>query len=320
MAYLEVTPEDLARTRFALSPLAQVVAALCAFNGRPVPAGVAKWRNERAGAYRALAARDPVLDAIGVLCGHTDWLPDFFCVPPPAQVSTGFAGEVAGVARTPYAMARADLLLSHRGRPMDPVLDVPDVAREVADALASLWSALIAPDWARVRTVLERDIVGRAGRLAVYGWERTFEGLDVDMRLGEHGRIELGRRGQSHRLGGVGLVLIPSAFGGRRVYLDPPRAYGLVYPAQGTAGLWETPAPVPGGLAALLGTGRARVLAALDAPATTSQLAAQLRMSLGGVGGHLAVLRGSGLVSRSRSGRTVLYRRTPVGDALAEYP
>jgi DNA-binding transcriptional ArsR family regulator len=39
--------------------------------------------------------------------------------------------------------------------------------------------------------------------------------------------------------------------------------------------------------------------------------------TLGTVGGHLKVLLDSGLARRRRSGRSVLYYRTPAGDQLA---
>jgi DNA-binding transcriptional ArsR family regulator len=66
----------------------------------------------------------------------------------------------------------------------------------------------------------------------------------------------------------------------------------------------------------LVGRTRAELLRVLAEPATTTWLSARFRMSLGGIGGHLAVLRESGLVTRERSGRSVLYRRTAVGDVL----
>ena len=69
-------------------------------------------------------------------------------------------------------------------------------------------------------------------------------------------------------------------------------------------------------VARLLGPVRAAVLDGLDEPASTTHLVHQLGLPLGTVGDHLRVLRDGGLVVRERAGRSVLYRRTPVGDAL----
>jgi DNA-binding transcriptional ArsR family regulator len=69
-------------------------------------------------------------------------------------------------------------------------------------------------------------------------------------------------------------------------------------------------------VAALMGQARATILLAAAEPASTSQLARQLLMSAGAVGDHLAVLLRARLVNRTRAGRSVLYQRTPLGDAL----
>ena len=61
---------------------------------------------------------------------------------------------------------------------------------------------------------------------------------------------------------------------------------------------------------------QARLLVARDAPASTDHLARSLAMAPGAVGDHLAVLRAAELLVRARSGRSVLYRRTPLGEAL----
>jgi DNA-binding transcriptional ArsR family regulator len=58
------------------------------------------------------------------------------------------------------------------------------------------------------------------------------------------------------------------------------------------------------------------VLADLDAPRSTTELAQRLALSAASVSQHLAVLRGAGLVDASRVGRVVLYARTPRGDGL----
>ncbi|WP_242432065.1 helix-turn-helix domain-containing protein [Streptomyces avermitilis] len=65
-----------------------------------------------------------------------------------------------------------------------------------------------------------------------------------------------------------------------------------------------------------MGRSRARLLAALETPASTTQLAKSLDMAVGAVGDHLTVLRRAGLLRRARSGRSVLYHRTALGDSL----
>ncbi|WP_157250381.1 ArsR/SmtB family transcription factor [Nonomuraea typhae] len=313
MAYLECTPEDLTKTRFALSPMSQAIGALGALGGRVVP-GIAQWTARVREPYRRLRAATPVLRALDELMQFTTYVPDFFCVPPEG-LETTFEQEVRAVRAITDERALADLRLAYGVRPIDPVLAAPDVAVRVADALALLWDSLLADDWPRLRALLERDVIMRAGRLSVYGWARVFACMDLDM-INDGSTIRLGRwPGSVHRLGGVGLVLIPNVFGMTCLYLDPPRSYGSTYQALGAAALWESPAPAPA-LAELLGRGRATVLQALDGPATTTQLVAQLSMTLGGVGDHLGVLRRAGLVTRARSGRWVLYSRTPMGDAL----
>ena len=81
-------------------------------------------------------------------------------------------------------------------------------------------------------------------------------------------------------------------------------------------------APFPGSegqatSVALIGRSRARILAELAEPATTTQLAALLGQSVGTTGEHVAALRRTGLIAGTRTGRSVLYARTSLGDALA---
>jgi DNA-binding transcriptional ArsR family regulator len=72
-----------------------------------------------------------------------------------------------------------------------------------------------------------------------------------------------------------------------------------------------------GALGDLVGRSRARLLGALDNPTSTTALARATSLATGAVGDHLAVLRRAGLVDGTRAGRSVLYRRTALGDALA---
>ena len=87
-------------------------------------------------------------------------------------------------------------------------------------------------------------------------------------------------------------------------------------PARGCSPI-RPAAASPEALARLIGPARAAILAQLAEPRSTSQLVALTGYVLGSVGGHLKVLLDAELVQRRRSGRSVLYYRTRLGDRLA---
>ncbi|MFB9646128.1 helix-turn-helix domain-containing protein [Microbacterium terregens] len=65
-----------------------------------------------------------------------------------------------------------------------------------------------------------------------------------------------------------------------------------------------------------MGLGRARLLARMHEPLSTSELAAETGLALATVSHHLSRLRTAGLVQASRDGARRIHSRTPVGDAL----
>src|SRR6185437_14608619 len=100
LAVLELTPDDLAATRFALSPMAELVGALLILGGRSRPPGLGGWASQAGPRYLALRQADSFLAALTDLMCATTWLPDFICRPP-RGMNTAFADELAAVRGTP---------------------------------------------------------------------------------------------------------------------------------------------------------------------------------------------------------------------------
>jgi DNA-binding transcriptional ArsR family regulator len=313
MTLLKVDATDLANTRFALSPMTEVMAALHVLSGSRRRPWLAPWLERHRAAAAAVRADHPALDALVTALRTARWTPDFLA-PVPLGMQTAFDDELAGVRTTEPDRARHDLTLTAGGALLE-AFDRSDVVDRLADGVAALWERVLAPDWPQRRALLERDVVQRAGRLATYGWGRALEGLRSGFRLLPGGYIRVNDwPGPPFEVAGARVVFVPNGFGEGWLGLDRPHAYALVYPARGVAATSDDRRP--DGLDRLVGRSRAGVLRALDSPASTTQLVGTLGMSLGAVGDHLAVLREGGLVSRVRSGRSVLYRRTALGDAL----
>jgi DNA-binding transcriptional ArsR family regulator len=321
---LDLGAADLAGVRFAISPISQLVGVLTVLSGRDVPAGLDEWRGAWAARFDALRREEPLLATVAELLRVTTYVPDCLSAPP-VRSSDRLRDELARVRATPADALREDLRRSvARRRPgaRPPELRAtggPDLPDRLAGTLSAAWDALLRDMWPALKAVLEQDIEYRGRLLSTHGLARVLDELDPGVRWRDDGQLELtGRAGQSHRPSGVGLWLLPNAFGGNWLCLAPPSAYALTYPARGAGSLLEpseTPAPAPA-VRSLIGSSRARILLRLREPATTTQLAAELKMTIGAVGDHLAVLRDNRLVDRRRAGRSVLYTRSELARAL----
>ncbi|WP_406674210.1 DUF5937 family protein [Nonomuraea sp. N2-4H] len=322
MVTIEVVPQDVMASRFAISPLIETMHAQWVLAGRYRAGAHEPWAARWRETYRRLEEELPALRAAMAITGNPGSNVDFVA-PPPTAVDVPFEAEIAAVRATPVSRAHAEIEQVLAERPPVPgwvreLLLGPDVVTLVARAYEALWTEILVHDWPRLRAVLQRDVAYRAGRLAAYGWQAALDDLSPQVRW-RGGRIEVKLRsmhGQERRLGGRGLLFLPSAFmDSVGAYLEEDWPYALVYPARGIAAYGQA-RPAPERLAALIGRSRARILAELAEPATTTQLAALLGQSVGTAGEHVAALRGAGLIAGTRTGRSVVYARTPLGDAL----
>jgi DNA-binding transcriptional ArsR family regulator len=311
--------EDLALTRFAISPMWELVRSVLALRDPSLAALHLPWLRSLSGRLHGLE-----LERVAALNPPRGYTPDFL-VPLPSGPLGDIADDLAALRATPIAHVRADMALFARQHKRGAEIAAAYLAhprrevRRLADALEGYWDRAIEPVWPRIRATLEADITYRARRLTTGGPAALFAELNPAVRWREpHLDVEVPAHDATFHLGGRGLLLVPSTFGTRPVVSDrAPWLPGVIYPARGVATLWERAPAAPGGLTRLIGGSRAAMLTDLAAPRSTTELARRLSLSPATTSHHLAALRDAGLVSGRRDGRSVLYARTPLGDALS---
>jgi len=313
--------EDLGRTRFAISPLFDLVWSTDTLRDPATHSLHLPW--VRAARQRLRGFDYELLDVLGTSAGPGGYVPDFIS-PPPTTPLAELDDELARVRATPHERVATEVAWRFAGKPIPavvrPLLDDPDRGLdELTSVMAEYFERALAPWWLEIRATLEADIVHRARRLTAGGALDVFADLHPQVRWRD-GALEIDRgHDEEVDLRGQGLLLVPSVFGWPEVFAiaDEPWQPGLIYTPRGVGTLW---APDEGrdrgAMEALLGRRRAQILATLATPATTTDLAARLRVSKAGVSEHLGVLRRAGLVRAARDGRRVLYERTAMGDAL----
>jgi Family of unknown function (DUF5937)/Helix-turn-helix domain len=318
MLTFEFTVDDLARTRFAISPLWELVTSLRLLQDPDLAGMHLPWVRQALPVARGLD-----LGTALAVTPSRGYIPDFL-TPPPSTPVASFKDELELMRATPAKQVRNDVERLLKGRRpsarLRAVLDHP--RREVnrmATSFDEYWRLCLEPHWPRVRALLDADLAHRSRRLTEGGPSALFADLSTAIRWSE-ARLSLEVAYQADvPLEGRGLLLVPSAFHWNRpAAIDgPPWQPTVLYPARGVGLLWEPGAgATPDALVRVLGRGRAGVLGALDAPRTTGGLSVRLEMTPGGVSQHLKALEGAGLVASRRQGRTVLYARTPLADEL----
>ncbi|WP_318153291.1 ArsR/SmtB family transcription factor [Streptomyces sp. col6] len=328
MAELSFSTDDLARMRFCVSPMWQVGTSF-----RLLRSGVADplhrpWLDQvRPRVAAAGLDRGWLSDLFPTAARY---VPDFLNPTPPGPAPT-LTEELAAVAATTPERVRKDLepLRHHEGGLTGHLrafhTDPRHGLERLVEEIEAYWELALAPYWARIRALLDADVRHRAWQAAEHGAEHLFNDLHPLAKWHDNALRLLDRRPRTftRTAAGSGLLLIPCAFKGPGLstLLAPSEPPQLAYRARGTGTLWE-PRPVTGtaALAAVLGRTRTLLLAALDAPATTTELAARTGASMAGVSQNLAALRDAGLVTAHRTGRTVLYARTETSQALLTPP
>jgi DNA-binding transcriptional ArsR family regulator len=253
-----------------------------------------------------------------------------FMTPTPAARWAVLPDELDAVAATPPATVRTQLDHSCRLRPMPAVLhplyEEPTAhLPAVVEQMRAYWHVAVEPVWPRIRTLIAADLAYRTERFAVGGLAAVFDDLHPTVSL-RHDRLLINSADEGdHRiaLNGTGVMLIPSIYSWPTLSLSPSVRSdsadqpSLIYTPRGVAKLrWHASAEQAEGLHSLIGQTRARLLATLDLPITTTQLAQELNISAAAVSQHLKILKTSGLATAHRRGRTVLYQRTAAASAL----
>ncbi|HJS27240.1 MAG TPA: DUF5937 family protein [Actinomycetota bacterium] len=319
MIRIHLTPEDLAETRFAFSPIWEAVQSVEALLHPDKYVSHLPWIGQA-----REAVRDFDLEPLRMLLSYPHGYRADFVTPPPDGPYPDFDEELARILSTPHDTVRHEIELTF------PDGDVPDAIRGFVDdpraalerlvvTLKAYWDATLAEHWPRLRALLEGDLLYRAKRLALEGAEGLFGDLHPSVSW-KDGVLSVDKRWEVEvDPGGRGLLLIPVAFACPRcsVITDPPYQPTLTYTPRAIATLWDADrTPTDGALDELVGETRAAILRTLEIPMTTTEMAARLGVTPGAVSQQLAVLRRAGVIDAHRSGRGVYSELTPLGESL----
>src|SRR5215217_1088293 len=266
---------DLARLRFAISPLVELHRSVRALDDPGAQALHLPW---------IITTRDEVadldLDLLRALAPRRVYTPDFIH-PPPTTPLAELEDELAEMIATPPDRIRREIRRAYQSTGVPPILqpflDNPSAAvAYLGELLREYWRRALAPHWERLRSLLEGDVLYRARRLADSGAQGLFADIHPELSFADGELLVQKPVEETVALAGRGVLFVPSAFAWPLLVAitEAPWQPTLIYPTRGVGALWDPEQrPQPEALHALLGERRASVLEALDVPRSTTDLA-----------------------------------------------
>jgi len=316
---------DLARVRFAVSPMQHLVLGL--------PSDTASSRRWMRRVARHLPAS--ARGFVELATAHpSNYIPDFLC---PAIPRSGAGRRSAIDDELDAIRAVSAGQLEDELRMFDDMRSPPSLARELRDggtralarlteAIRGVYQACLAEDWPDISRRLNADISHRVACMSEEGTAAMLAALHPSMReiTGLRLEIEVHAQGtvspwESYTSPGQGMLIAPNLFldGYLSPSLSPWQAPQFAYTAS-HAPVSKQRVHGRDALATLLGRGRAGALRAVGSGCTTAELATHLQVSAPTASVQAAALREAGLIATVREGRHVRHTLTSIGVALLE--
>ncbi|MBM7168658.1 winged helix-turn-helix transcriptional regulator [Streptomyces sp. G44] len=317
MIRIHFTADDLARVRFAPrpSPVPELHAALLMLGLPREELLFARWRSRLLRNLPSTA--EPLADLA------------------PTGVAPAFLDVLGETPEEGYALIREAAAEEIRTgieqlygrRPPPPwirALHRGDAAswRTLGRAQRAAYEAVLAPVWHQVQDLHRAEFTRHAVAVAERGLGAALTGLAPGSRLRDGvwewplpdapGVREVG-------LGGRGLILRPTFHWRRGPLLQdrPGRPVALAYPAgQGLPLVPDTGGAPVDPLTGVLGRTRLALLRSLDQARTTTGLARRIGVSNATASAHASALRAAGLITTTRTGRSVCHTRTALAELL----
>ncbi|MFG1928733.1 ArsR/SmtB family transcription factor [Cryptosporangium sp. NPDC048952] len=331
MIHIRLSRSAVASTRIAISPLAELTAAVelvYRYGSGQAPWPYTLWADQAHAVLRSMPRNAPlgVYGRLSTMRGRQRTPDVFHPVATSPSTTSGLQDELELLRRTPSSTVNAQVA-THCPDGAPRWLAIyqrnPEKAfSALSDSLFTFWQRAVQPFWPRMRVALEEEVLSRARAIATGGPESI---------LGELGGVAGWKspvltlpkaRDSWTTASRRRLVLVPVLFADHQAMCstDDPTVLRVTYQSRGAAVLASGAAPFRASdtdrLGRLLGRRRAQVLRGLSNPTTTLGLAALLGLPTSTVSEHLAALHEAGAVHRRRAGRQVYYGLERAGHEL----